>query len=121
MRHTLIAAVALVIAGAATAQPVLAAVSTPTRDYDCKDFPTRQAAQAFYLNNGGPTVDVYHLDVDRDGKACERLIDGDAAVPNVHEDVPGGDALLDATPVAPVHKPDLRPTFTPGRHITTPK
>ena len=40
---------------------------------NCTDFATHAQAQKFYLDNGGPAKDPYHLDRDRDGQACETL------------------------------------------------
>ncbi|MCB0209924.1 MAG: hypothetical protein KDJ52_11365 [Anaerolineae bacterium] len=42
-------------------------------DYSCDDFQRQSEAQQFYESNGGPTIDVYGLDPDRDGIACEDL------------------------------------------------
>jgi hypothetical protein len=42
-------------------------------DRDCGDFPTWQAAQAFYVAAGGPGQDPHRLDPDTDGLACETL------------------------------------------------
>lgn len=42
-------------------------------DYSCDDFDTQPAAQEFYEENAGPVLDVYGLDPDRDGIACEDL------------------------------------------------
>lgn len=39
------------------------------KDYDCKDFKTQSEAQAFFEEH----EDVYNLDGDGDGKACENL------------------------------------------------
>ncbi len=41
--------------------------------YDCSDFNTHQQAQNFYEQNGGPQIDTYRLDRNRDGIACETL------------------------------------------------
>ena len=41
-------------------------------DWDCADFPTQEAAQAFFLAHGGPAQDPYGLDgSDDDGIVCE--------------------------------------------------
>jgi hypothetical protein len=40
-------------------------------DYNCPDFATQTAAQAFYIKNGGPKFDLHKLDADKDGIACE--------------------------------------------------
>ena len=42
-------------------------------DRDCSDFATRAEAQAFYEVAGGPDRDLYRLDPDKDGVACESL------------------------------------------------
>ena len=42
-------------------------------DKDCKDFPTSQAAQEFYISQGGPNSDPHKLDIDKDGLVCESL------------------------------------------------
>jgi hypothetical protein len=39
------------------------------RDYDCKDFHSQPEAQAFFKSR----ADVYNLDNDGDGVACENL------------------------------------------------
>lgn len=39
-------------------------------EYDCIDFRTQQDAQKVFLRN---SQDVYHLDGDQDGIACENL------------------------------------------------
>lgn len=40
-------------------------------DRDCGEFPTQEAAQVFFLEQGGPQRDPSHLDGNRDGIACE--------------------------------------------------
>jgi hypothetical protein len=40
---------------------------------DCSNFSSQAEAQAFYEENAGPVLDVYGLDPDRDGRACEEL------------------------------------------------
>jgi hypothetical protein len=42
-------------------------------DFNCSDFDTQADAQDFYEENGGPNLDIYGLDSDRDGIACEEL------------------------------------------------
>lgn len=42
-------------------------------DMDCKDFTTWQDAQSVYESNGGLSNDIYDLDRDHDGIACEDL------------------------------------------------
>ena len=36
----------------------------------CKQFSNKNAAQIFFLKNGGPINDFYNIDVDGDGFAC---------------------------------------------------
>lgn len=43
-------------------------------DYDCVDFDSREDAQAFYEELGGPLYDPYNLDDDQDGLACEEWV-----------------------------------------------
>jgi micrococcal nuclease len=43
------------------------------RDYNCSDFTTQKDAQATYKKAGGPRLDPYRLDADKDGIACEEL------------------------------------------------
>jgi hypothetical protein len=40
-------------------------------DYDCTDFDSREDAQAYYEEIGGPLYDPFNLDDDEDGTACE--------------------------------------------------
>jgi len=40
-------------------------------DFDCTDFDTRDDAQVFYEESGGPVYDPFNLDDDDDGIACE--------------------------------------------------
>lgn len=42
-------------------------------DYNCDDFRTQPEAQAFYVKVGGLKNDVYRLDGNKDGEACEAL------------------------------------------------
>ena len=37
----------------------------------CKKFSNKNAAQIFFLENGGPKNDFYNIDVDGDGFACK--------------------------------------------------
>ena len=46
-----------------------------TGDKDCADFSTHREAQIFYEDNGGPHDDPHNLDSDRDGIACEDLLE----------------------------------------------
>jgi nucleoside-triphosphatase THEP1 len=46
---------------------------TKARDYNCVDFSTQKEAQAAYKKAGGPKIDSYGLDRDKDGIACEEL------------------------------------------------
>ncbi len=56
-----------------------ARVSAPTtaktiaKNYNCSDFTTHAAAQTLFEQNGGVAADVYGLDGDKDGVACEEL------------------------------------------------
>ncbi|OQA93709.1 MAG: hypothetical protein BWY24_00312 [Microgenomates group bacterium ADurb.Bin219] len=45
-------------------------------DYNCDDFSTQPEAQRFFLKVGGIGNDLYRLDGDKDGKACESLPKG---------------------------------------------
>ena len=45
-------------------------------DYNCSDFSTQPEAQAFFLKVGGTGNDLYRLDGDKDGNACESLPKG---------------------------------------------
>jgi hypothetical protein len=38
---------------------------------NCKKFSNKNAAQIFFLENGGPKNDYHNIDVDGDGFACE--------------------------------------------------
>ena len=42
-------------------------------DYNCDDFSTQPEAQAFFLKVGGIKNDLYRLDGNKDGVACEVL------------------------------------------------
>jgi len=44
------------------------------RDYNCADFTTHAEAQETFERVGGPAIDLYDLDRDKDGLACEDLI-----------------------------------------------
>ncbi|MEK7551700.1 MAG: hypothetical protein AAB532_03820 [Patescibacteria group bacterium] len=39
----------------------------------CSDFLTQEDAQDFFIKNGGPRLDKYKLDKDKDGIVCESL------------------------------------------------
>lgn len=45
-------------------------------DVNCADFASQEEAQLFYEENGGPTLDIFSLDPDRNGIACESLPPG---------------------------------------------
>lgn len=47
--------------------------TTAKVDYNCSDFPTQAAAQKMFLDMGGVGHDIYRLDADKDGVACENL------------------------------------------------
>tara|TARA_B100001057_G_scaffold492672_1_gene585521 strand:- start:756 stop:1196 length:441 start_codon:yes stop_codon:yes gene_type:complete len=40
-------------------------------DSSCKKFSNKNAAQIFFLKNGGPTNDYHKMDTDGDGFACK--------------------------------------------------
>lgn len=42
-------------------------------DYNCDDFDTQSEAQTFFTKVGGAGNDLYGLDGDKDGQACESL------------------------------------------------
>ena len=42
-------------------------------DYNCDDFDTQPQAQSFFEKVGGTKNDVYRLDGNNDGQACESL------------------------------------------------
>lgn len=44
-----------------------------TIDYNCSDFSSGDEAQSFYEQYGGASNDVFGLDSDGDGIACESL------------------------------------------------
>lgn len=44
-----------------------------TDEYNCEDFTTKDEAQKFFKNAGGPSQDTNRLDGDNDGEACESL------------------------------------------------
>jgi hypothetical protein len=58
-------------------------------DKDCGDFPSRAAAQAFFVANGGPGSDPHRLDADDDGQACENHNYGGGAPTTVPKPAPG--------------------------------
>jgi len=45
-------------------------------DYNCDDFKTQPESQAFFTKVGGQGNDLYGLDGDKDGQACESLPKG---------------------------------------------
>lgn len=51
--------------------PPGAGADQPGYDYDCTDFDSREDAQVFYEEVGGPLYDPFNLDDDEDGFACE--------------------------------------------------
>ena len=61
---------ALVLVASVTS-PGVAAADQTDNDYDCTDFDSREDAQNFYEDSGGPLYDPYNLDDDSDGAACE--------------------------------------------------
>ena len=46
-------------------------------DYNCDDFSKKSEAQSFFIKVGGKGNDLYRLDGDKDGEACESLPIGD--------------------------------------------
>ncbi len=42
-------------------------------DYNCDDFTTQPEAQKFFQKMGGVDKDIYRLDGNKDGQACEAL------------------------------------------------
>lgn len=50
-----------------------AAKTNTKSDYNCVDFTTQKDAQKIFIKAGGPTLDSYDLDRDKDGVACEDL------------------------------------------------
>ncbi len=56
-------------------------VTDPTKgkaakDYNCSDFSTQPEAQGFYQKTGGVKNDLYRLDGNKDGVACQDLPKG---------------------------------------------
>jgi len=45
----------------------------PDTVVSCRSFLTQKDAQDFFIANGGPGIDKYNLDGDKDGKVCESL------------------------------------------------
>ena len=43
----------------------------PAIDYNCDQFDSQASAQSFFEATGGPATDIYDLDRDNDGQACE--------------------------------------------------
>lgn len=56
---------------ARTATPV--ARTTARADYNCTDFKTRAEVQKVFIAAGGPRLDPYRLDADKDGIPCEDI------------------------------------------------
>ena len=46
---------------------------TPVRasEKNCKDFKSQSDAQAYFVSHGGPGKDIYLLDADHNGVACQ--------------------------------------------------
>lgn len=108
MRYGLIAAAALVIAGAATAQPALTAFDR--HGVTCASFTYQEDAQANYHT---------WLDADGDGVACEALPRRPIAQPPVEPVMPP--MSTDAS-VPPVKRPNLKPNYdVPISKIVVPK
>jgi hypothetical protein len=104
--RTVLVALILGVGGTAAAVPAIAAY-TRHDDRDCVNFATQQVAQAFYVAAGGPAHDPYHLDADRDGRACEAL--------------PSAKPPVDRAPVLPVKKPVMHPQWIKPTHVANPK
>lgn len=63
--------------GSAPSSRPAAAAEAPVADKDCGDFGSRDEAQTFFEDNGGPSSDVHRLDADDDGQACEGSFSGE--------------------------------------------
>ena len=61
------------VVAAALCFPMSGVAAAQQGDYDCSDFATQQAAQAFFDANRS---DPYDLDRDNDNRACEWLPSG---------------------------------------------
>ncbi len=94
------------LAGAADAQFV---------DRNCSDFPNQQAAQLFFLAEGGPESDPHHLDGvgEGDGRACTSLpcpcYFGTTPPPAEPEPAPPVPAPQPAPEPAPEQQPNPEP------------
>ncbi len=62
-------------------------------DFDCTDFDTREDAQAFYEETGGPVYDPFNLDDDDDGVACEEWMRGYEQVSAGENGINGEDGI----------------------------
>jgi hypothetical protein len=62
-------------------------------DFDCTDFDTREDAQAFYEETGGPVYDPFNLDDDDDGVACEEWMRGYERVSAGEDGINGQDGV----------------------------
>lgn len=65
--------------GLATSSVTLAPVLD---DRDCDEFPTREDAQRFYEEAGGPRQDIHELDPDDNGRACDETGVGASPTPS---------------------------------------
>jgi hypothetical protein len=43
------------------------------KNYNCSDFKSQAEAQSVFIKNGGKANDIFGLDRDKDGIACEAL------------------------------------------------
>jgi hypothetical protein len=62
-------------------------------DFDCTDFDSREDAQAFYEETGGPIYDPFNLDDDDDGVACEEWMRGYEQVSAGEDGINGEDGI----------------------------
>lgn len=51
----------------------VAKTSAKASDFNCDDFSSQKEAQTIFEQNGGLGHDIYDLDRDKDGIACEAL------------------------------------------------
>jgi LPXTG-motif cell wall-anchored protein len=63
----------------ATPTPVASPTASPSAEeieaQRCADFISQQDAQSFFVSEGGPDLDPHGLDADRDGTACEGIVE----------------------------------------------
>lgn len=68
-------------------------------DRDCNEFTTREEAQHFFEESGGPRQDIHELDVDGNGRACDETDTPIPASPRATS--PGAQARPAAVPGSP--------------------